>query len=163
GGLYPISYFARRFFHQRKTPPLDVEHVLKPRFDPTADGDVTTDLRLFWLCLRNQRRKSAAVAAAKNVHAVRVDEVVVFQCAERSAVPSKLRFEIGLRTIAFAIAAARLINLEQAKPRRLREPAQNQSDRIFRVSRCFNRVATQPTGKKHDWQFPFRGTRLGDD
>src|SRR5262249_6998834 len=66
GGLYPFSSSAGRFFHQRKPPPLDVELVLNPLFAQTADGDVTTDLRLFWLCLRNQRRKSAAVAAAKN-------------------------------------------------------------------------------------------------
>src|SRR5207249_11652187 len=67
--FYSVGDFARRFFHQSKTTAFDVEHVLEPRCGPTADGDVAADLRLSGLRFRNQRRESAAVAAAENVHA----------------------------------------------------------------------------------------------
>src|SRR5205814_8754968 len=62
--FYSVDDFARRFFHQSNTTPLDVEHVLKPRCGPTAYRDVAADLRLYGLRLRHQRRESASVARA---------------------------------------------------------------------------------------------------
>src|SRR5215468_9527011 len=59
GAFYSISHVAWRFSHQSKTPPLDVEHVLEPCFDPAANRDVATHLLLFGIRFGNQRRESA--------------------------------------------------------------------------------------------------------
>jgi len=88
-----------------------------------------------------------SVAAAENEHAVRVDESRDFSARERRAVPPQLRVEIGFEQSP-ALSPQPAYQSEKTKPWRLREPAQNQSDRIFRVGRCFDRVATQPTGEK---------------
>src|SRR4029453_7311535 len=56
-----------------------------------------------------------------------------------------------------------LINLKQAKPRRLRQPAQNQTRGIFRVGRRFDRNGTQPAGEKNDRQFSLRIPWFRDD
>src|ERR1044072_6076896 len=105
GALYPIGHFAWRFFHQSETSSLNVQHVFEPCFDPAAKRHISEDLSLLRVGFRNQRCESAAVAAAEHVQAIWSDEVVLLYRTERGAVPCKLRFEISLRTITFAVPA----------------------------------------------------------
>src|SRR5207237_2479871 len=104
GELHSIVYFSRRFAHESKAAPLNLEHMLEPCLYPAADHDITAHLALFGVRFRNQRRESAPVADSKNGGLTWVDEVVFLQRTKRRAIACKLRFEIVFCATTFAVA-----------------------------------------------------------
>src|SRR5207248_2533204 len=104
---------------------------------------------------RNERRKASAIADAENVNSVRVDEIVILHCAKGRTISGQLRFEICFTAIAFAVPYSLFVHSEQGKFLELRETAKYQTAFVFRISRCFDRIAAQPTCDKDDRQFSF--------
>ena len=84
--------------------------MLKPGLHPAANHDVTADCGGALRVPRNQGRKSTAVTDAKDKDAVWIDEIIVAEALERCPIAGKLRFEIGLGAIAFAVAYSRFIH-----------------------------------------------------
>ncbi|PYJ46523.1 MAG: hypothetical protein DME85_10275 [Verrucomicrobia bacterium] len=67
-------------------------------------------MRLFRFRFRYERRESAAVADAKDVNAICIDEIVFVQGTKRCAIAGEFRFEIVLRATAFTVTDTLLID-----------------------------------------------------
>src|SRR5213080_4812286 len=112
GELHSIVYFSRRFAHESKAAPLNLEHMLEPCLYPAADHDVTAYLALFGVRFRNQWRESTTVADSQDIGLTWIYEVVFPQRPKRRAIACKFRFKIVFGATTFAVADAFFIHPE---------------------------------------------------
>jgi len=85
--------------------------------------------------------------------AITIHEVVFADRLERSLIAGEFGLEIGFAALSLALAYAGLVHADGRVAGLLDDPPEDRAKSVGLAFRIFDRIATQPSHKKHDWNF----------